>query len=354
MWVVRDFVNHSQETFSAKQYLEGALQEKNGISDKNEEINRTKRFIKNLFVDRECYTMAKLTGDAADNETEVVRQMNIFKKRVLGKSSAKIFQQKVISGEILANLTEHYVDSLNAHSAPNVANIGKLVFEQLCDRAVTQSFEEFKHVVGSRIQMPCTPLDLKMDYGLGKKVAVEMFKSLAIGGPVEEAEIRLKNQIREAYQRMNEQNVQACQVVCNQFLHQHLFELQEKLKASKFKDLSEVESCLEDVEKSFYESVQGNSDTCKMIYEDFRSQIIMDAAQSFMSHLQAEVKAKEFQMKKAEEAKGGATLIEQNQRRGLEDKLKAKDVEITHLKSSIGELTTGVRELQRLAADELE
>ena len=91
-----------------------------------------------------------------------------------------------------------------------------------------------------------------------------------------------------------------------------------------------------------------------MIYEDFRSQVIIDAAQNFMSHLQAEVKAKEIQMKKAEEAKGGATLIEQNQKRGLEDKLKAKDVEITHLKSSIGELTTGIRELQKLAADELE
>ena len=47
-----------------------------------------------------------------------------------------------------------------------------------------------------------------------------------------------------------------------------------------------------------------------MIYEDFRSQIILDAAQSFMSRLQAEVKAKEIQMKKAEEAKGGATLLE--------------------------------------------
>ena len=64
-----------------------------------------------------------------------------------------------------------------------------------------------------------------------------------------------------------------------------------------------------------------------------------------MSRLQAEVKVKEIQMKKAEEEKGGATLMEQNQRRGLEDKLKAKDVEITHLKSSIGELTTGIREL---------
>ena len=43
--------------------MENALQEKNGISDKIEEINRTKRFIKNLFVDRECITLVKPIED---------------------------------------------------------------------------------------------------------------------------------------------------------------------------------------------------------------------------------------------------------------------------------------------------
>ena len=119
-----------------KNYLEVALQEKNGISDKNEEINRTKRFIKSLFKDRECYTMAKPTDAAYSETSEFGRQMNIFKKRVLGKGKAKVFQQNVISGEILANLTEHYVNALNTGSAPNLEKIGKLVFEQLCDRAV--------------------------------------------------------------------------------------------------------------------------------------------------------------------------------------------------------------------------
>ena len=67
MWVVRDFpldkLDGEQTVLSAKNYLENALQEKNGISDKNEEINRTKRFIKNLFVDRECITLVKPLED---------------------------------------------------------------------------------------------------------------------------------------------------------------------------------------------------------------------------------------------------------------------------------------------------
>ena len=41
-----------------------------------------------------------------------------------------------------------------------------------------------------------------------------------------------------------------------------------------------------------------------MIYEDFRSHVIIDAAQFFMKDLYTEIKAKELQLKKIEEEKG--------------------------------------------------
>ena len=67
--------------------------------------------------------------------------------------------------------------------------------------------------------------------------------------------------------------------------------------------MTEVENRLAEIEQSFNETVQGNSDTCKMIYEDFRSHIVIDAAQFFMKDLNSEIKAKELQLKKVEEEK---------------------------------------------------
>ncbi len=54
-----------------------------------------------------------------------------------------------------------------------------------------------------------------MDYSVGKKVAMELFKALAIDGPVQESELGLKKQMKDAYYHLKNQNAQACQMVCN-------------------------------------------------------------------------------------------------------------------------------------------
>ena len=125
--------------------------------------------------------------------------MQLLKKRVFNKNKAKTLNDKFITGEILANLAEQYVDSFNTGSVPNIEKTQMAVFDQVCARAVQQSFDEFKFAVESRLTLPCTPLDLEIDYSIGKKVAIELFKSLAIGGPIKDAELKLKQQMKDAY-----------------------------------------------------------------------------------------------------------------------------------------------------------
>ena len=52
-----------------------------------------------------------------------------------------------------------------------------------------------------------------------------------------------------------------------------------------------------------------------------------------------------MQLKKVEDESGGNSLKEQNERKSLQEKLKSKDAENTHLKGSIEDLTSGIREL---------
>ena len=54
------------------------------------------------------------------------------------------------------------------------------------------------------------------------------------------------------------------------------------MENQKFSDLSEVENKLVEIEREYNETVSGNPDTCKIIFEDFRSQIVIDAAQFFI------------------------------------------------------------------------
>lgn len=63
MWIVRDFTlqleNEDGEEITANQYLEKALEEQKGFSDKIEEKNRIRKLLKSFFPERHCYTMIR-------------------------------------------------------------------------------------------------------------------------------------------------------------------------------------------------------------------------------------------------------------------------------------------------------
>ena len=113
--------------------------------------------------------------------------MQTLKKKAFSKLQPKLLQTTEVSGEILADMIDQYTNALNSGSCPNIETTCTEVFEKLCARATQHAFEEFKFAVESRLNLPCTPLSLKIDYGVGKKVAIELFQSIAVGGPVAES-----------------------------------------------------------------------------------------------------------------------------------------------------------------------
>ena len=66
-----------------------------------------------------------------------------------------------------------------------------------------------------------------------------------------------------------------------------------------------------------------------------------------MKNLYGEIKAKELQLKKAEEEKGEVSQKKLNEKKSLEDKLKARDLENTHLKASLADQVEGIQEVRR-------
>ena len=67
MWIVRDFTLRMEDKhglkISSKEYLENALTEQNGISDKIENKNRIRRLLKCFFQERDCYTLVRPVED---------------------------------------------------------------------------------------------------------------------------------------------------------------------------------------------------------------------------------------------------------------------------------------------------
>ena len=84
-----------------------------------------------------------------------------------------------------------------------------------------------------------------------------------------------------------------------------------------------------------------------MIYEDFRSHVIIDAAQFFMRCFNEEIKAKELQLKQLEDEKGEISKQELNKRKSLDEKLRTKDTENEHLKASVEDQNAIIEELRK-------
>ena len=67
LWVVRDFslqlVNEHGKTISSKEYLESALQEMPGVSEKAANKNRIRTAIKGFFQQRDCFPLVRPVED---------------------------------------------------------------------------------------------------------------------------------------------------------------------------------------------------------------------------------------------------------------------------------------------------
>jgi len=70
LWLVRDFnlalVDQEGASITSKEYLEMALQEQAGMSERTEVKNRTRRLFKSLFSERDCMTFDRPVTDETE------------------------------------------------------------------------------------------------------------------------------------------------------------------------------------------------------------------------------------------------------------------------------------------------
>ncbi len=67
LWIVRDFSLKMEDkhgvNISSKEYLENALTEQKGVTDKIENKNRIRRLLKAFFKERDCSTLIRPVED---------------------------------------------------------------------------------------------------------------------------------------------------------------------------------------------------------------------------------------------------------------------------------------------------
>ena len=158
LWLLRDFSlkleDKNGNVITEKQYLQNALENVNGSSDIIEEKNRVRNLIKSYFPEKDCFVMVRPVENEEDLQNlesipdnnlrkEFIEQANIFRNKVKKKVKPKTFKNKLLSGEMLIELIENILDSINNGSIPVIENSWKYVIQNECIKNSKEAINNF-------------------------------------------------------------------------------------------------------------------------------------------------------------------------------------------------------------------
>ena len=107
------------------------MKEQKGVSDAIENKNRIRRLIKHFFKDRDCQTLVRPIEDEkklqrlqevseGELRPEFVEGLQNLRQKVLKKTRPKTLKGQIVTGSMLLDLANSYVDALNTGSVPTI------------------------------------------------------------------------------------------------------------------------------------------------------------------------------------------------------------------------------------------
>ena len=158
LWLLRDFSLKLEDidgnNISEKEYLESALENKIGDSDIINEKNRVRNLIKTYFPDRDCFTMVRPVEKESDLQNlqnlpddmlrkEFLDQAQKFRDKVYNIATPKSFHKRALSGNMLIELVQNILDSINSGCIPVIENTWKYVVQNECIKNTQNLTDKF-------------------------------------------------------------------------------------------------------------------------------------------------------------------------------------------------------------------
>ena len=158
LWLLRDFSLKLEDkdgnNISEKEYLESALENKIGDSDIINEKNRVRNLIKTYFPDRDCFTMVRPVEKESDLQNlqnlpdemlrkEFLEQAQNFRDKVYNIATPKSFHKRALTGNMLIELVQNILDSINSGCIPVIENTWKYVVQNECIKNTKDLTDKF-------------------------------------------------------------------------------------------------------------------------------------------------------------------------------------------------------------------
>ena len=229
-WLLRDFVLKLEDSegnpISSKQYLENSLMEQEGTTDTILEKNLIRKKIKSYFLERDCFPMVRPVENEKDLQNlmnlseeeirpEFVSQSNHLREMIYSTVKPKNFGGKILSGEMLIELVESIINSINDGAIPVIENSWKYITNNECIKNIKVLVELYSKNI---INFQKTNLEKenffeelqKYNEGLTLEI-LDKFKNININ-IFDEDDIKkhidnLKNNLKQEYKKLTSDNI---------------------------------------------------------------------------------------------------------------------------------------------------
>ena len=140
LWVLQNsdlkLEDKNGNTLTERQYMEKELELVNGSTDSIEEKNRITTMIKNYFPERDCFIMMNPYSIQDDKDNNILQkyteQITVLKNKVIKKAKPKAFYNNFITGNMLIELIESILNSINAGGVPIISNSWNYIMKSEC------------------------------------------------------------------------------------------------------------------------------------------------------------------------------------------------------------------------------
>ncbi|XP_052182162.1 uncharacterized protein LOC127794905 [Diospyros lotus] len=214
VWLLRDFyldLVEDNRKITPRDYLELALRPVQGSGRDIAAKNEIRESIRALFPDRECFPLVRPLSN--ENELQRLDQipldklrpefrsgLDAFTKFVFERTRPKQVGATVMTGPILARITQSFLDAINNGAVPTITSSWQSVEEAECQRAYEVAAEAYMSAFDHSKPPEEAPLRQAHEEAVQKSMAA--FNGIAIGAGTtrQKYEKRLQNFLRKAFE----------------------------------------------------------------------------------------------------------------------------------------------------------
>ncbi|KAJ7525877.1 hypothetical protein O6H91_17G071400 [Diphasiastrum complanatum] len=228
LWLLRDFyldLTEDGRKITPKEYLESALQPTSGSGKAISAKNEIRDSIRSLFPDRHCYALVRPMSNERELQKldqvpaerlrpEFQTGLDHLAKFIFERTRPKQVGSIVMTGPILAGLTQSFLDAINAGAVPTIATSWQNVEENECRRAYDSAVAAYLR--SSNDAAPADQMALQEAHDSAWQAALSVYNYEAVGaGPVRtKYERSLQNSLKKHFEEYKKQVSMQSELKC--------------------------------------------------------------------------------------------------------------------------------------------